>query len=417
MRLAAGLKDNGVQDVTRRVARRVERGIAARFRTGELDFPLLPGDIADSRRNASLIRPPARSSGPLRVAWLCTPPSPGSGGHTTLFRMVEGLESRGHRCTILMYNRHGSSLAQHAAVIRQHWPNVKAEIAYVPERITGYDACVASSWETAHVLAARSENDQHHFYFVQDYEPYFYPRGSLYALAEDTYRFGFSLIAIGHMVHDLLWSEAGADSVVAPFGCDTDVYSLENSQPRSGVVFYARPGAERRGFELAMLALAEFHRRQPEQPIRIFGDSVPGWDIPHSHLGKLSPAGLNALYNRSAAGLAMSFTNVSLVAEEMLAAGMQPVVNDSPLVRADLDNGNVAWAMPTPQGIAEALCLAVQVPQSASVLAARAASVHRGWGAAQGVVAGHIKSTCAGLTTTGGSDAGNRSLGATHHGH
>lgn len=33
-------------------------------------------------------------------------------------------------------------------------------------------------------------------YFVQDYEPYLYPHGSAYTLADDTYRFGFQAIAL-----------------------------------------------------------------------------------------------------------------------------------------------------------------------------------------------------------------------------
>jgi hypothetical protein len=154
--------------------------------------------------------------------------------------MVQELERRGHACTLLLYNRHGAELAYHTAVIRQHWPWLRAAIRYVPHEVEGYDATVASSWETAHVLATRGTAAQHRFYFVQDFEPYFYPRGSLYALAEDTYRFGFRHIAVGHMVQHLIASETGAASAVAPFGCDTGVYRLENTGRRTGVVFFSR---------------------------------------------------------------------------------------------------------------------------------------------------------------------------------
>ena len=44
----------------------------------------------------------------------------------------------------------------------------------------------------------------HRFYLAQDYEPYFYGRGSAYELAEDTYRFGFRMLTVGHMVADEL---------------------------------------------------------------------------------------------------------------------------------------------------------------------------------------------------------------------
>jgi len=195
-RLGARLRTNGARDVARRLAKRTARTISTTFRTSELDFPLLYADIADSTVLQLPTPQSLPSEEPLRIAWLCTPPGPGSGGHTTLFRMVQELERRGHICTLLLYNRHGAELAHHTAVIREHWPWLRADIRYVPPEIEGYDVTVASSWETAHVLATRGTAAQHRFYFVQDFEPYFYPRGSLYALAEDTYRFGFRHIAV-----------------------------------------------------------------------------------------------------------------------------------------------------------------------------------------------------------------------------
>lgn len=75
--------------------------------------------------------------------------------------------------------------------------------------------------------------------------------------------------------------------------------------------------------------------------------------------GTVTPAQLNDLYNQCAAGLALSFTNVSLVPEEMLAAGCVPVVNDAADTRLVLDNPYTAWARPTPVSLAEALGRAV----------------------------------------------------------
>lgn len=378
-RVISRLRSNGARDVAQRIARRTVRWIAGEFKTADLDFPLLPNDIADSTRLGVASAPAQRSEGPLHIAWLCVPPSPGSGGHTTLFRMIEGLEKRGHRCTILLYNRHGSELQFDSGVIRSHWPELAAEICYAPSRITGFDACVASSWETAHVLAARGDSEYPKFYFIQDYEPFFYPHGSLYALAEDTYRFGFRHLAVGQMVQEILGRETGTSATVVPFGCDTDVYKLENRGPRSGVAFFARPGVDRRGSILGKLALAEFHRRHPEQPITVYGDQILNWDVPHRYAGRLSPAQLNHLYNHSATGLAMSFTNVSLVPEEMLAAGMRPVVNESPLARMGLSNEHIIWAPATPGGLADALSRAIESPLEANEMARIATSVRAGW--------------------------------------
>lgn len=392
-RIISRVHSRGIKDVLQRVARRMATWLARKFRTSELDFPLLVEDVADSSR-LSLFPAPARTSGPLRIAWICTPPAPGSGGHTTLFRMVEGMERRGHRCTILLYNRHGVELNYSAGVIRKNWPDMAARILHAPSRIEGFDACVASSWETAHVLVARGNPSQHRFYFVQDFEPYFYPRGGLYALAEDSYRFGFHHIAVGNMVHEILRQEVGVESSIVPFGCDTGIYKLENFGERTGVVFFSRPAVDRRGFLLAKLALTEFHRRHPEQPITAFGDIVHNWDVPHHFAGRLAPRDLNALYNRSAAGLVMSFTNVSLVPEEMLASGMRPVVNDSPLARMGLPNENVIWAPATPGALADALSMAIENPVKDEQLRMMAGSVRQGWETAQLAVAQEIESAC-----------------------
>ncbi|MEI7057905.1 glycosyltransferase family 1 protein [Nocardioides sp. CCNWLW239] len=369
--IAGKLRREGPRGVVRRVVRRAYQQLDARA----LDFGLLPEDIADSTRLELGPVAPVPSGRPLVVGWLTTPPAAGSGGHTTMFRMVEALEQAGHRCVVLLYDRHHGSAAAQAAVIRDSWPTIRAEVRSVDDGFDGLDACVATGWESAHVLAVRPTRPLHRLYFIQDYEPLFSPRGSEYELAADTYRFGFTNIALGEMVRSRLHDDLGVASELVPFSCDTSVYSLHNRGPRSGIVFYAKPGLARRGYLLGTIALAEFHQRHPEQPIHVYGSPVPELGIPVVHHGRLTPGELNALYNRCIAGVAMSFTNISLVAEEMLAAGCVPVVNASPDARADLDNPHVGWAPPTPGGIADALSDAVEAADIPGRAAAAAGSV------------------------------------------
>ncbi|MDQ0146991.1 rhamnosyltransferase WsaF family glycosyltransferase [Pseudarthrobacter niigatensis] len=381
-------------DLGKRLARRLVRELSRDFSLEQLDFPLLERDISDSLAMPSAIKSITKATDVLDLAWICTPPSPGSGGHTTLFRMVHGMEKRGHRCTILLYNRHGSDPQKYISLIRQYWPELSANIAVVPDQIIGYHACVASSWETAHVLAARGAAISRRLYFVQDYEPYFYPRGSMYALAEDTYRFGFQHIALGNMTTALLRREAGVTPVTVPFGCDVDTYKLENHGHRNGIAFFARPETDRRGYLTARLALKEFNFRHPEQLITVYGDRVSDLDFPHHHAGHLSPLELNRLYNRCLAGLAMSYTNISLVAEEMLASGARVVVNASSLASVDATNSHIIWGPPTPTGIASALSTAVCSPLSNTERTNMARSVRKGWQHTQDLVATAIEATC-----------------------
>lgn len=368
----------------RSAVRRAVRSLGHRLDVGSLDEPLLDGDIADSTRLELPVPPQRPDRGtPLQIGWVTVPPRAGSGGHTTLFRMVQAVEAAGHRCHLFLYDRYDGDLASQARVIRSWWPELRAEVHDARDGLSGVDAIVASGWETAHVVARRATSPMRRLYFIQDYEPFFYPRGSEYSLAEDSYRFGFRNIALGDMVGDLLRSEAGVPADVTEFGCDTAVYRPLEGVQRTGVVLYARPDVPRRGFWLAKLALQEFHRQHPEVDIHVYGSIVRDLGFPATQHGRLTPTELNALYNRCIAGIAMSFTNISLVAEEMLAAGTVPVVNDSPHSRADLVNDNVAWAQPTPGAIAAALSRTV-TDADPSRAARAAASVRRfAWQKAQ----------------------------------
>ena len=92
------------------------------------------------------------------------------------------------------------------------------------------------------------------------------------------------------------------------------------------------------------------------------------------------PDKLNTIYNQCNAGLSISFTNVSLVALEMLAAGCIPVVNDTVQVRIDLNNPFVRYTPAYPSALASELEAIVDARDFESVSRAAADSVHtRTW--------------------------------------
>lgn len=368
-------------DGPRSLAQRALRAGYQRYGTDSLSLPVLPEDIVDSTRLGLTLpeRRPLRGT-PLRVGWITTPPHPRSGGHTTMFRMIEAIEQAGHTCVVYLYDRFGSDLARHVESVRASWPDVRAEVLGLPEAVRNLDACFATSWPTAHVLARRTSGQPcRRLYLVQDFEPYFYPMGAEYVLAEDTYRFGFRTITIGHMAADQIGAVSGNTSEVAPFGCDTDVYRLTNHGDRSGIAFYTKPGMPRRGFTLAALALEEFNRRHPDVEIHTYGVDRVTLPFPTTAHGTLEPNELCELFNRCVAGVAMSFTNISLIAEELLACGTIPVVNDSSMARADLDNPHVRWASATPQAIADAFSAAIAESDVPGMAAQAAASVRSTW--------------------------------------
>jgi glycosyltransferase involved in cell wall biosynthesis len=301
---------------------------------------------------------PVEPGQPLTIAWVNTPPAPGSGGHTTMFRLISALEKAGHRCVLYLYDDSGWPLDKHEANIRAWWPWVNAEVRSAADGIEDAHAIFATAWETAYpVLGSPARGTR--FYLVQDFEPSFYPAGSRSLLAEATYRFGFHGVTAGRWLSGRLQSEYGMAADPFEFGRD-QTYSLDTSiapEERTGVCFYARPGTPRRAYELAVLALRLFAKQRPDVEIHIYGHGTQGDRMPFgvTDHGLMTPEQLNGLYNRCAAGLVLSATNVSLVPHEMLAAGCIPVVNDAEHNKIVLDNEHVAYATAAPFELAEAL--------------------------------------------------------------
>jgi hypothetical protein len=393
------LQTQGTAGVATAVARRLVDRINGRVDLAATELPVRPEDLADS---SALPPSAARAAGGrrLRIGWVCAPPAAGSGGHTTLFRMIKMAEQRGHECTLFLYDKNSDDVSRHEAVIREHWKDLKAGIHSATAGMAGMDAIVASSWGAAHVVAMRAPETASRCYFIQDFEPYFYPRGALYSFAEDTYRFGFTNIALGEMVAARLRTEIGIDpDAVVPFGCDDVEYRLlpqdASAAPRSGVVYYAKCTVERRGYLLARFALEKFHGEHPDQEIHVVGDRVKNWTIPVTNHGSLAPRDLNVLYNRTIASLSLSFTNISLVPEELMAAGNVPVMNDHEFARADLTASHAIWAKPTPRAIAQALSRAVTAPDIDARARLLSAPGGRGWTATAVMVAETIEAVCA----------------------
>jgi glycosyltransferase involved in cell wall biosynthesis len=380
-----------LRQTRRLLAREGASGVAARLLRRALGRLEPPGRGAIPVEREHLVRasrlvaegPPAHRprpwtpGEPLEVAWITGPPGEGSGGHTTMFRIVARLERHGHRCTVYVYDLHGWELDQHRRTVAEWWPWVRAEVRDLAAGIADAHAVVATSWPTAYPALA-SPAAGRRFYFVQDLEPVFYPAGSLALLAEATYRFGFHGITAGRWLAERLWADYGMTADHFDFGCELEIYAAgEAGGEREGVCFYSRPSTPRRAHELAVLALELFAERNPEVPIHAFGEPAGPLPFRYTDHGLLRPSELAALYRSCAGGLVLSATNVSLVPYEMLAAGCVPVVNDAEHNRVVLANDCVAYAPAQPAALAQALERLVRRPpaQRAAAAARAAASV------------------------------------------
>jgi glycosyltransferase involved in cell wall biosynthesis len=244
---------------------------------------------------------------------------------------------------------------------REHY-GLTCEIGNVRHGMANAHGVVATDWPSAYaVYNARCTGKR--FYFVQDFEPFFYPVGTNSVLAENTYRMGFHGITAGPWLAEKLSSDFGMATDHFPFGCDTSHYRRDPLAKRSGVAFYARAGTPRRAVELGLLAFELFARRQPNIELHFYGERIGDLPFKFVNHGLVTPARLNEIYNRCFAGLSLSLTNVSLVPYEMLACGCIPIVNEADHNRMVLDNPHVRYAAANPHALAAAMEAVVTMPE------------------------------------------------------
>ena len=374
-RRVSQLRSVWANDGARGIVDRLRRAAAERLAPTSPMAPVRSSDLL-AVDLANPFAPPVRRISPhepITINWVITPPSPGSGGHTTIFRLLHYLATHGYSNRVYFYDAYGGDHAYYASIVRSYY-KFEGPIGRVEQGMEDAHVVMATAWPTAYAVHT-SRCAGKRFYFIQDFEPLFYPAGSFSSLAECTYRMGYHGLSIGRCFADRISAEFGMTVDTFPYGCDLSQYRSENQTERSGIVFYARRDSARRGTELGLMALEAFARRRPEIEIHTYGDKLgklPFRSIDH---GRISPEEINKIYNRCRAGLSLSFTNVSLVALEMLAAGCIPVLNDTVQVRTDLASPFARYAAPTPQALAAQLEAVVSTHDFASLSASAAASV------------------------------------------
>ena len=311
-----------------------------------------------------------RDSGPRQVRsvnWFLPDfDNPYYGGiHTILrfadrFRSAHGVENRfvicgaGPEATVrAAIGRAFPDLADAEAVVAGDTPDFE-------KRIPRSDAGVASLWSTTHPLV-RSRSAERSFYFVQDFEPIFYPAGTVYALAEETYRLGLYGIANGPVLKELYESYGGRATSFVP-AVDTELFHPEPER-RYGEPFtiflYGRPGHPRNCYELAVAALRKVKEALGER-VRILAagskDADEGADW-IEHLGLLDYEKTAELYRECDAGLALSVSmHPSYIPFQLMASGALVISNRNAATGWLLrDRENSLLARPSPDSLKDAI--------------------------------------------------------------
>ncbi len=303
---------------------------------------------------------------PLILNWIFPEPLPGSGGHRDIVRMINLLAGFGHRIHAYVVPRvHllDKSDPEIRAFVERHFGRLEAHLfKWGPPTMAEADVVMLTHWSTAY-LVDRTRTSARIFYFVQDWEPFFFPMGTEYLRAEQTYKMGFPAITLGRWLTKRLREWYGADADYFDLAVDHTIYyprAVEKPE-RPRICFYARPSTPRRLFPIGTEALAIIHERRPDVEIVLYGTpetELRSYALPFPYVneGILTEEELAELFSSCEVGIVLSPTNCSLVPPEMMACKCAVVDLDRETVMGVLEHEvNALLAEPTPEAIADAV--------------------------------------------------------------
>jgi GT2 family glycosyltransferase len=289
----------------------------------------------------------------LDIHWVIPDFAPGAGGHMTIFRVVHFLELFGHKCTLWIYNPKINKTEQSAYdSLIKNFQHFSGEIKFVNKEFYGAsgDVIFATDWGSVAFVRSRT-NFKRRFYFVQDFEPMFWPKGTYSIQAEKTYTYDLDCICAGPWLAQLLVKKYGRWADYFWLAVDTDIYYpidykkyTKQSKNRFKIAFYTRFFTPRRAVELGFLALEQLSKNGDiEFEVHCFGeplafDSAPFICVDH---GIISQNQLAELYRECDLGLVFSTTNYSLIPQEMMATHLPVAELDCESTRHIFPQGSV----------------------------------------------------------------------------
>jgi len=309
----------------------------------------------------------------------------GGGGHMTIFRMILHLEKAGHKCTVWVknfsYERHPEGPRMSA--IKFYQP-INAQVLPLSTHFAFArgDAIIATSWDTVEIVCA-NQSFHDYFYLVQDYEPYFYPRGSESLEAELTYSANIKTICASSWLDTIMRDKFNRKSTYFSLSYNPSIYSPKESENRTmsfsqgghqaseniasppgnnpivRIAFYARFRTGRRAVSLALKAIEKLKQSSYTICVELFGEHKGQVKLPSNVVGHdngiLEPVQLAELYQSCDIGLTFSATNYSLVPQEMMACGLAVIEIDNDSTRSVYPEGVLVLAEPSARAIADAI--------------------------------------------------------------
>lgn len=328
----------------------------------------LPKEIKDKQElRRSFMYPllPQKDSGKTKIAWVMPHPGKGSGGHRTIIQNVNALIRAGYECDIFV-EEDGVSTSQIVKNKINEWYEPCEAGVYVGFDIKkNYDLMFATGWQTVEFV--RKLPAKKKAYFIQDFEPWFFPMGDQYLITENSYRYGFLPVTIGKWLAHKMKDEFNTPAEYFDFGADLNVYKpLENVKKENAICFVYQPEKSRRCDYIGLKALKLLKAMKPDVQIYLYGSNMPAsFEFECKNLNIIPIKQCNELYNKCKVGICMSSSNPSRIPFEMMAAGLPVVELYKENNIYDLPDEGVLLAQPTPEAIASAIAYLLDNPEVA----------------------------------------------------
>ncbi|MDE7311284.1 MAG: glycosyltransferase family 4 protein [Eubacterium sp.] len=261
----------------------------------------------------------------MHINWVIPEMGVGSGGHMNIFRFVQGLQKLGIKNRVYLFR---SSMLDSDEKLKDfidryyELDTQQIEVFHSVTNMKPAHAVIATAWQTAYFVR-NFHKTVSRFYFVQDFEPYFYAVGSEYMFAENTYKFGLRGLTAGDWLKGKLKDDYGMTAESFGFSYNKNLYDAGTKRDDTKrLFFYARPVTPRRAFELGLLALERVAEQVPEVEVIFAGWDVSRYKISFTHLnaGSVRPEELSDLYAQCDMCLVLSSTNLSLLPLEIMAS-------------------------------------------------------------------------------------------------
>ena len=301
-----------------------------------------------------------------KIAWVIPHPGKGSGGHRTIIQNVNALIRAGYECDIFV-EEDGVSTSEIVRNKINEWYEPCTAGIYVGFKFEKeYDILFATGWQTIEFVKKLPAKKK--AYFIQDYEPWFFPMGDQYLITENSYKYGFLPVTIGKWLASKMEREFNTSAEYFDFGADLNVYKpLENIEKENAICYVYQPEKPRRCDYIGLKALKIVKAMRPDVKIYLYGSEqvTRPIDFECDNLQIIPVKECNELYNKCKVGVCLSASNPSRIPFEMMAAGLPVVELYKENNLYDMPDGGVLLADTTPEAIASAVVYLLDHPEVA----------------------------------------------------